>query len=266
MKKILFLILFMISASFAINLIEPVKTDVKNGDTIDLGEIGPGQTIAIRMDPKITEGGKYNEGGEYDIAIPKDLPKGWDGEQSKLYEKPLHVAITAAKDAPEGIYTAKITMHDTNEDKLEDITITVRIKITWDVLETSVSPAEITVGPGQPARYTVSITNKGTASDVFVVTSSGLKRWQYKKEVYVPAKTTRKDVIYEIVENEEETYEPTITIVSKASDIIKDEQKVRFQVNTNLINDYKATNHGVMILPIFESIIYSFMGLVSNLF
>ncbi len=263
-RAVLFLLLF-ISLFYAIEVIEPTKQDIQDGDTIYLGEIGPGQTIALQFIPTVTEGGKYGEGGEYDLAVPHDLPLQWEGKTSKLYENPAQVLIKAPPDVAEGEYLAKITLEDTNDDQLENITFTVRIRINHDILDVSVSPTSVSVGPGQPARYDITITNKGTASDVFDVSSSGLKRWQFKRSVYVPPKSTR-TISYELVENEEETYESTLTVVSQSSPVIKKEQTVTFQVNSDLLSDYKATNRGVIIFPIFESLVYSFMGLISNLF
>ena len=248
----------------ALTVIEPVKTEVKTGDTIDLGEIGPGQTISVRIEPHVSVGGKFGDGGDYDLAIPINLPNGWEGNQSLLYQRPvLQATITAAKDSSEGFYISNKTVQDTNGDQLSDVKFQIKIKITWKVLETDITPKISSVGPGQLARYEIAITNKGTASDVFAVSSTGLKRWQFKKYVYVPAKSTKK-IVYELVENEEEFYKPIITVVSTASSIIKDQKEVGFQVVTNLKSDYKATNHGVIIMPIFESIVYSFMGFLSN--
>ncbi|MBS3068186.1 hypothetical protein J4450_05760 [Candidatus Micrarchaeota archaeon] len=264
MRQIL-AILLLISFAFSVTVTEPVGIDVKSGDLIEAGEIGPGQTILITVEPHVSEGGKFGQGGDYDLAIPTDLPANWEGKQSKLYGKPLQIFITAAKDAPEGEYLANITVQDANDDRIDEIKFAVKIKITWDVLDIDVTPSEVSVGPGQPARYEISITNKGTASDVFDVSSTGLKKWQFKRSVHVPPKST-KTVTYELVENDEETYNPTIIVSSSASNLIKKEKTVSFKVNTNLVSDYKATNHGVIIMPIFESMVYSFIGFISNLF
>ena len=265
MQKIAVLLILFLSSSFAINLIFPSAKEIHNGDTIDLGVIGPGQTVFLRLDPKITEGGKYGTGGEYDQATPLHLPESWNGKPSNLYGNPLQVEITAPPHAQEGEYTADVFVEDTNNDELPALSFKVKIHVTWDVMDVDVSPSYISVGPGHPAQYQITIRNKGTASDVFEVKSSGLKRWQFKRYVYVPAQSA-KIISYELVESEEETYNPTITVVSTASDIIKEERQVGFQVSSDLTSDFKATNHGVIIFPIFENIVYSFMGLVSNLF
>jgi len=72
-------------------------------------------------------------------------------------------------------------------------------------------------------------------------------------------------VIYEISENEEARYVPNIKVVSSSSDLITYEQKVIFVVQSNLLSDFKATNHGIFIFPIFEAPAYALAGLISNL-
>lgn len=265
MNKLIILLLLFLSLSFAIQVIEPTRQNVENGGTVNLGEIGPGQTVSLQIIPKVTTGGKYNSGGEYDLAIPHDLPPQWEGKTSKLYENPAQVLIKAPRDAQEGVYNAIVTLEDTNDDQLQNISFTVKVRINHDIMDVSVTPEHVSVGPEQPAQYQITITNKGTASDVFEVKSSGLKRWQYKRFVYVPPKTS-KTINYELAESEEESYNPVITVESTVSNIIREEHQVGFQVNSDLASDYKATNHGVIIFPIFESIVYSFMGLISNFF
>jgi hypothetical protein len=57
-----------------------------------------------------------------------------------------------------------------------------------------------------------------------------------------------------------------INVTSVASSKISDSQKVKIKIKSNLIGDMKATNRGAMIFPMFETIIYSFAGIISNLF
>jgi len=73
-------------------------------------------------------------------------------------------------------------------------------------------------------------------------------------------------MFYEIAANEEETIQPTISLVSHASRLIHDEKNVTVVVRSDLIGDYKATNSGVPVFPIFETLTYSLAGLLSNLF
>lgn len=258
--------LLLLSLSFSITVVAPVTQNVSEGDIIELGTIGPGQTVSILIDPIVTTGGIYGIGGTYDMAVASDLPRGWNAEKSKLYQNPLQVTITADPDAPEGDYTAKVTVIDEYDgEKLGNVTFTVKVRITWDVMDFDVSPTYRSVGPGQPARFSILITNKGSTSDVFEVSATGPKKWEFKKPVFIPAKTT-KIVNYEIVGDEEETYRATIKVVSLASSNIAGEQNVTMFVRSDLLGDYRATNNGVIVFPIFEAPIYAVAGLISTIF
>lgn len=258
--------LLAVPLSFSIQTIEPVAMEVADGGTIDLGVMGPGQTMPLVIHPIVYNGGKFGKGGRYDIAIVTEVPKGWKGENSKLYGKPLQVGISAAKNAPDGTYYAKIVVSDENNGELlGNITITAKIRITRDIMESSVTPKTASVGPGQPAKFLITIRNKGTASDLYVVSSEGVKRWAFRKYVHMPPLST-KTIAYEVTENEEESYYPTIKVVSNSSVVISAEHNVSFTVSSNLLYDYKATNYGVLIFPTFELPIFGLAGLLSNLY
>ncbi len=262
--SVAFLLLF--SLVFSINIVSPVSQNVKEGDIIDLGVIGPGQTVSILIDPIVKTGGIYGIGGTYDMAVAHDLPRGWDAESSKLYQNPLQITITADPDAPEGNYSTKVTVIDEYDgEKLGNVTFTVNVRITWDVMDFDVSPTYRRVGPGQPARFSITVVNKGSTSDVFEVSATGPKKWEFKRPVFVPAKSSR-TVSYEIVGNEEETYRVTLNVVSLASRNIANEKNVTMFVHSDLFGDYRATNNGVIVFPIFETPIYALAGLISNLF
>jgi hypothetical protein len=266
MQKPLIILLALLSASFAITLQSPAIDDVESGDVIDLGTIGPGQTVDILIDPKVTSGGIHGEGGIYDMAVADELPRGWTSKESKLYQNPLQVTITADPNAPEGNYTMLVRVLDENDgEKLGNITLTVKVKVTWDVMDFDVTPAYMTVGPGQPARFSLTIVNKGSTSDAFEISSSGSKRWEFRKHVLVPAQTS-KTIYYEIVSEEEETIRADLKVVSLASANIAEEKNVTLAVKSDLLGDYRATNNGVIIFPIFEAPVYALAGLLSNFF
>ncbi|MBI5228284.1 hypothetical protein HY988_06855 [Candidatus Micrarchaeota archaeon] len=267
MHKKLILALILVSAlSFSLDLIYPKTADIRTGQIIDLGSIGPGQTVLVQIDPIVKTGGIYGEGGQYDYAIASELPNGWTAADSKLYQNQLHVTITAPPDAPPGNYTAKITVVDErNGEHLGNVTFIAKVKITWDVMDFDVTPKQVTAGPGQPASLGIKIVNKGSTSDVFRVSLVGPRKWQFTKEVFVPAETT-KEFHYEIAGTEDGTYPSTLKIVSLASKNIAAEKNVTLTVKSDLWGDFKATNHGTLVFPIFESVAYSFAGLISNLF
>jgi hypothetical protein len=262
-----------LSLSFAIDLVSPEAKAVNTGDVIDLGTIGPGQTVSILIDPRVTVGGIHGAGGTYDQAVAEDMPRGWTMKESKLYQDPLQVTITADPNALEGDYSVLVKVIDEGEgrtpgttgEELGNVTFIVKVQITYDVMDFEVTPSYLNVGPGQPARFAIKITNKGSTGDAFEVSATGAKQWEFRRAVFVPAQTT-KTIPYEIVASEEETYRSTINVVSKASPIIADEKNVTLFVRSDLIGDYKATNNGVMVFPIFEAQVYALAGLISNLF
>ena len=259
-------LLLALSISFPINLQSPYQRNVENGDLVDLGTIGPGQTVSILIDREVTTGGIHGEGGFYDLAVAEELPRGWTGKESKLYQDPLQVTITADPDTPEGVYTMRVKVIDEgNGEELGNVSFIARVRITWDVMDFDVSPGYKSVGPGQPARFGLTITNKGSTSDAFSVSATGPKRWEFTKHVFVPAQSS-KTVYYEIVGEEEETYRANLKVVSLASGNIAEEKNVTLAIKSDLIGDYKATNNGVLVFPIFEAPIYALAGLLSNLF
>ena len=264
-KSFVLMLLFSLSLSFALNVLSPGAHAIENYATIDLGTIGPGQTVSILIDPKVTEGGTFGTGGLYDQAVVSNLPPGWQSTESKLYQNPLQVTVTADPNAPEGEYDVIVVVVDEgNGENLGNITFHAKVNITWDVMDFEVSPSYITTGPGQPARFEITISNLGSTSDVFQVTATGSKRWEFTKNIFVPAQSS-KTVYYEIVGTEEETYPATINVISLASSNIADQKNVTLFVKSNLFGDYKSTNNGVLVFPIFEALTYSLAGLLSNL-
>jgi hypothetical protein len=259
-------LLMLLGMLSAISMVAPQAKELTNGDTVYLGEIGPGQTIEMRVNPWVTTGGLHDTGGLYDTAMVISKPNGWESTKSPLYANPMWITITADPNAVEGDYYANITIIDENYgEKLNNITFTVRIKIKWDILDMTVSPTSNIVGPNQPAIYKITITNKGAASDDYEVKSKGAKRWEFKKAVFVPSQSSRA-ISYEMAAGDEETYKPTITVVSRSSHNIHKEQNVTFTVRSDLFGDLKAINNGVILFPVLEAPIYALGGLISNLF
>ena len=251
-----------LAAAVPVQMISPFQQTINTGDTVFIGTIGPGQTLAVEINPIVTSGGIYGAGGQYDIAQVSNLPPGWNAEQSKLYQNPLQVKITADKAAPPGQYDADITViNENNGEELGNVTFTVDINVTWDVLGMSVSPTQTISGPGQPAQFGITIMNKGSASDTYIVNASGVDQWDFVKQVYVPAESSI-TVPYEIAGNEEETYNPSISVVSVSSGIIHQEQNVTLIVRSGLLGDYRATSDGTLLFPIFAAPIYALAGLL----
>lgn len=263
--KTAFSLIVFASVFYAIPMLEPFQKEISEGETIDIGEIGPGQTISLSLDGRPKTGGMYGLGGAYEIAKAVDLPDGWSAKQSDWAGIPLHVQITAGKYAPEGEYKIKVQVLDEMDEQLGNITFFVNIKITHDVLDASVDSNTKEVMVGQPARFYITVSNKASTGDVFSISSSNVPKWAFKRSIYVPAKSS-KTIQYEVASDEEEQYYPVISVASDASPLISETINTTVNVNSGLIADYKATNNGMLFFPAMVGIIYSLAGIISNLF
>lgn len=246
-------------------LTEPLQKEVFDGQTIDLGTIGPGQTLSLGFEPQVTEGGKFNAGGRYDFAKVASVPVGWKSEDAKQYGNPLQVKITADPRAKEGTYEFEMEISDEKySEELRTIRIKGKVRITYDVIDVEIGPNYQKTIPGEAARYSVTINNKANTADTFEVEGQGEKRLSFKKVIYVPARSSR-TIVYELAGDEEEIYTVPIRVLSQSSDIIQSQKTVQLQVSSDVIGDYKATTKGIFLFPIFELPIHAFAGLISNL-
>ncbi|MEM4272584.1 MAG: hypothetical protein QXH30_03250 [Candidatus Bilamarchaeaceae archaeon] len=249
---------------FSIQMIEPALTEISEGETIDIGTMGPGQTIELQLFPKVYEGGINGIGGNYDLAYAANLPAGWSSKQSKLYGNPLQVTITADPYTEVGTYLIPIVVEDEgNGEGLGKVRFYARIEVSEDVMDFSVSPLSRKVGIGQPARFEITINNKGNAGDTFRVSSSGVPKWEFTKMVYVPPKGS-KTILYEVAGFEEETYSSMIIVQSSAAPRVGVSASISLQVYPDLLSDYKAVNNGALLFPVIEAPVYSLIGFLSN--
>jgi hypothetical protein len=269
MKYAAFFVLFILGVSCAttIDVISPIKKTVSDGDFVELGRIGPGQTVYIAVEPKVTTGGIHGIGGLWDQMVIPSLPRGWSGKDSKIDEDPLQIEITAPPNAENGRYAVTVSVVDEGDaEKLGgSVTFNLFIDIDDNVMDMYVSPETASVGAGQPARYSITVANTGAADDVFKISSSGVKGWMFSKSIYVSSGSA-KQITYEVVGEEEETYSFYITATSASSNLIQESKGVKMIVKTNLPSDYKGTTHGLLMFPVIELPIYAVAGLISNLF
>ncbi len=257
----------MCSSLFAASLVAPISTQIEQDSQVIMGNVGPGQTFFVIVQPEASTGGKFGIGGSYDQMFASQLPYKWASTPSRLYAKPLQTDITVPKDAADGEYEVELTLWDeAGEEGLGDnITFTVKVTVTKDVMDMKIEPTSQSVGASQPARYAITILNKGIANDVFTVGSIGVRDWEFTRSVYIRSGTS-KTINYELVGNEESDYQVTIWARSSSSDSISASLPVFLRVNTDLLSDFKAVNRGLLLFPVAEAPIYFVVGLISNLF
>ncbi len=267
MNKLLIALCVLAPLVHPINVLSPVSADISDGSVISFGAVGPGQTFAVLAEPKLSTGGRYGLGGSYDRLFPSELPEGWAGNPSKLYASSMQADVTVPKDAIDGEYLVGFTLWDEagNEGLGQNVTFSAKVTVKSDVMDMRVEPSFLSVGAGQPARYTITILNKGIANDIFTVSSSGVSDWEFHRSIYVPSGTS-KSLSYEIVGNEESDYRVKLTARSASSDRISSSSEVSLRVSTDLFSDWRAVNRGVLLFPLTEAPLYFVTGLLSNLF
>jgi hypothetical protein len=235
---------------------------------LDIGIVGPGQKIEIVAARNAGETSIIrppNEAVWDKLIVVKDtLPRGWTGVDSLLYEDPMKAFVILDKNAPDGQYVFEITTLNSYEE-VKPLTFKVKARVSRDVLEANISKTVIRSGAGQPAIYLFTLTNKGSASDVFEISvSEGLPGiWRYTKEVFVPhgSKATAR---YEVVSEERGEFQITFNVKSLSSQAISVNKKASLLTESSLLEDMKSSSHGLLLFPSIAQIIYSLLGLVAN--
>ncbi len=270
-NRIFALLMALVVLSFAaapVHVISPVEMDINEGEAFEIGPVGPGQTIEISVDADVETGGVHGQGGRWEYLIVEDLPsEKWQSTEGR-YSNPLQVQVRVPINAADGEYEANITLIDEKDAERigGEFSFGLKVQVDNEVIEMDVSPKEAKVGASQPAKFIITVKNTGVVDDVFDIRAHGkVSEWNFVKRKYIPAGGS-KQIVYEVVGKDEETYEMEISVESASSDLISQKETVNLEVETNLISDYRATTHGLLVFPVFEQPIYSLMGLVSNLF
>lgn len=266
------MLLFLASAAFAIqlNIVSPVKqTLVVKDDVLNLGVVGPGQTVEVVADRGsgvISEQSQTKGEALWDqILVERDsLPQGWSAEDSKLFEKTFHAFVTAAKDAPDGEYSFKVRAVDQYEGAGEK-TFNVKVTVSKDVLEESVSTNSVSTGVGLPAAYQIKLKNKSSASDVFEINANGIPgSWKSPRRVFVKF-NDEVTIQYEILPSDQGEFPISIDVVSLSSPLIASKSPARLQVYSSLEQDLRSLPKGILLFPTVEQVVYSTLSLISQI-
>lgn len=259
------LLLLPLSHTATVKVIKPAEKEMEGGE-IELGLVGPGQTIELEVDRNVYSGGKFGKGGQWDILRVLSVPDGWSSEDSRIYEQPMKAKIKVARGARDATYRiALVAVDENNYDELGNVSFFANVTVSKDVLSTVLDKNMIETGSSQPASYCMDIENRGAASDVFEISCFGVPSWNYAKKVFVPFMSKRK-VCYDVVANEEKVYTATLSIVSLSSPLIRNDHNITTVVKSDVLGDYRACANGLLIFPLMEQPIYSLMGLLSNFF
>ncbi len=257
-------LLFLSAVLFApsIEMLMPYKANLSQGDEINFGIVGPGQTFSASFWPKVTTGGTFGKGGYYDYAYA-DVPAGWETQPSDLYGRPLFLTITAPPTAKEGEYALTIHIIDEgNYEHLGNITLRGVVQVKKDVFEAWADKAKKEGTIYTNLNFTLYVKNKADAGAVFVVKSLDPKH-PFEEEFYVPPQSTR-SVVFAITSKEEETYHVRFIAYPKYCPNINKTIEITAAFRPSLLGDIKALHHGIVIFPYALGLIYSFLALLGK--
>ncbi len=263
----LLLLLFALPASASkAGIVDPIAQTVNGGAVVDLGTVGPGQTVELQVIRGSGEIGVQSEKLWDHLNIDTaSLPAGWRGDDSRTFENPLKAFVVLPVDAPNGEYTFNVTLIDDNEGVLP-LHFSAHVTVSRDVLALQASPSSSRVGAGQPAVYTLRLSNTGRANDVFEISAVGLpSRWEFTKRVFL-SHDSETDVNYEVVATESGVYPVRITVHSLSSSLITQTFDSRLTAASGLVEDAQATANGVLLFPSSIQVVYSLVGFLAHLF
>lgn len=250
--------------------VQPIKKQIFEGDTLDLGIVGPGQKIELEISrsSNIFDFRDVEETWDRLIIDDDTLPDFWKSEYSKRYEANPKAFVIVYGDAPDGDYTfALSTDRDYSTPSQNPVKFFVRVRVTRDVLGIEVMSKLVKGGVEQPSEFEIRLTNKGSASDAFnLEVVSGLPNsWKFKKQVFVPHNEER-IVQYEVVAAEQVDAQVEFKATSLSSDSIYATDSGGLQTRSSVLQDMKSVGNGVILFPYIEQAVYYLMGFIANNF
>ncbi|MFH1443456.1 MAG: hypothetical protein ABIG96_05465 [Candidatus Micrarchaeota archaeon] len=259
-----------------VQVIQPIRGTFEEGGTIDFGVVGPGQKIEIEIARSSNIYDFNNVEEIWDRLVIEDdtLPLLWKPEYSLKYEANPKAFVTVYRGADEQSYTFQMhTQRDYGIAANYPVKFDAKVLVSKYVVGLKVLSKEVSSGTGQPAVFTLGITNKGAANDAFEIeVVSGLpERWSYKKQVYVPHNSA-KEVRYEVIASEQVDSEITfrVTSLSSISSGASEEKKIfaedtaTLHTRSGLLQDMKSVGSGVILFPYIEQAVYYLLGFVAN--
>ncbi len=254
-----------------VRVIQPVALLLNEGGEVDLGVVGPGQTIEIEIDrgSNIFDFNGAEEIWDKLIIDDASLPQSWFSDPSKHYEGNPKAFVDVDQNAQDGIYTFELyTARDYQTASKNPVHFRARVRVTREVFDLTVKSKLVSGGVGQPARFVLLLENKGSANDAFnieVIEGSLPGKWTYEKQVYVPH-NNRREVIYEVVAGEPVERDVGFKATSLSSYTIADSDTGRLQASSSLIQDMRSVSNGIILFPSIEQAVYYLMGFVASNF
>jgi len=247
----------------------PKSQVVSDNGVVDLGIVGPGQTLKIGIRSNTNEFHKTT-GKEFLWSqlkiLQNSLPIGWSSEDSLLFASEKIASVIVSKDAKDGTYTFDLKVVQ-DAGQIEPLTFKAKIRVTKEVFDLILLNEPVKAEAGENAVYFFKLKNKSSASEAFKIVAKGLPSGiatEYDSPLIAPF--SEQTIEYSLNPKEQGNYKFTIFATALSSDKLIKQQEFLLFVGSSIFGDLKATTRGAMIFPSIEQAIYSLFGLLSLLF
>ncbi len=262
---LLFVFLTIGYASPYIKILAPVQGTLFNNQSIYVGKIAPGETFYLSADANTTNyNGSYVTYG-WNLMKPINLPNGWIGAASKLYENPLIIKITVSSNASYGIYKIPIEVINIgNYSKVGNLTFYAIVNVTNKIFNVSIEERNLSSGIGEPVPITLNVSNLGIANDTFAISVYNLPSNLSTNE-YIIYYSKSNDLKYYVYANQIGKYNFILHLYSTTSPNISYYYNLTLNIRPSLTNDINSIDNGLIEYPeIFEPI-YALIDILKRL-
>ncbi|MEK6923933.1 MAG: hypothetical protein AABW54_01695 [Candidatus Micrarchaeota archaeon] len=260
-----------LAGAAVVDVVSPARATAGHGKVIDLGTVGPGQTVEIAIANDTHEITMSNSTSSLSNAdwdglrvLRHELPEGWMGEDSRKYENPLKAHVIISKQAADGDYVVGLVALDEYEE-VAPVEFKARVTVSRNVFMMGVVREPVKAEPREQVSYVLELENTGSASDAFTVSMSGLTReLDASKNVFVPH-NSKALVEFSFPAPEVGDYAPVFEARSQSSVELKAAASARLFVGTSFVSDAKAAARGVLLFPTPQGIAYALAALLAAL-
>ncbi|MBU1198133.1 hypothetical protein KJ765_06540 [Candidatus Micrarchaeota archaeon] len=260
-----FVMIGIASAAPHVIIVDPVVHTISEGETLDLGVVGPGQRLEVEIRSGTGEPDFQGEEKDWDrlLVDESSLPIGWEQLDSKYYERIMKAFVIVSPLAPDGEYAFALRTFDEYQGT-DPVRFNAKVKVSRDVFRFQVLQEDVTAGTDQPAVYAMKLQNLGSASDAFrIEVAEGLpSKWAYTRDVFVPH-NTEQTIQFELVGTDQGEYNVHFTATSLSSAEIQGDQYAGLIVRSSIIEEMKAAGRGMLLFPTIEQIVYNLIGLIA---
>ncbi len=256
-----------LAGAISISVVGPTAAKLANGQSIYLGNVGPGESFYVQALSSTTNATGYSVNIGWDQLNATRLPPGWTAQQSTLYENPvMKMKVSVPPNAASGPYN--ITLHATNVgnlSRLGNITFYAHVNVTPDVFSVAVQPQVVQSGVNQPTNLYVTINNTGISDDPFVIALQGLPAWNVTDQV-VALHLSQSTYVYPVYVNESGKYHFNLTVAAITNPSLSVSYPISLTARESLLNDYGSVGQGVILSPIIFAPSYELMLFLSYLY